>query len=438
MAAAQALFVTFGAWLEDDFGVRHGRPRRRDVRDRRPRAGRVDDVGGAHRPLGQGAQRHAGAAAIMVPVRPRCSPGFDEQLGVGLLAARRLHRRVRVRDRLGDPDRGRAGARRARAGHRHDDRLSARSAGRSTGDPGDAAVRALRPGARPPCSAWRSPRLAGAAMRRPPAAPRRPRPRRPLGRVGLRAQGRRRRRSDRWSQLTVVEAPDLVPAPGQVVIDVEAAGVNFVDALIVEGRYQVKPPLPYTPGSEVAGVDRRRRRRRRRARPSATASLALPSSGGYASQVAVPAPAAVPIPDNLTAGPGGRARPELRHDALRADPPHHRDRAASGSPCSAPAAASAWPPSTWPPRSAPRSWHARRATDKLDAGAVGRRGRDDRLRGRRRRPQVGDPRGRPAAAPTPSSTRSAGRRPSRRCAACAGRGATSWSGSPPGRSRASR
>ena len=63
MAAAQALFVTFGAWLEDDFGVRHRRPRRRDVRDRRPRAAGVDDVGGAHRPLGQGAQRRAGAPA---------------------------------------------------------------------------------------------------------------------------------------------------------------------------------------------------------------------------------------------------------------------------------------------------------------------------------------------------------------------------------------
>ena len=48
--------------------------------------------------------------------------------------------------------------------------------------------------------------------------------------------------------LVVVEAPDLVPAPGQVVVDVEAAGVNFVDGLIVQGRYQFTPPLPHTPG----------------------------------------------------------------------------------------------------------------------------------------------------------------------------------------------
>jgi NADPH2:quinone reductase len=39
-----------------------------------------------------------------------------------------------------------------------------------------------------------------------------------------------------------------------VVIAVEAAGVNFVDALFVSGKYQIKPPLPFTPGSEVAGT----------------------------------------------------------------------------------------------------------------------------------------------------------------------------------------
>ena len=46
------------------------------------------------------------------------------------------------------------------------------------------------------------------------------------------------------------------PTPGakDVVIDVKAAGVGFVDGLIVQGLYQVKPPLPFIPGGEIAGV----------------------------------------------------------------------------------------------------------------------------------------------------------------------------------------
>ncbi|MHB8670926.1 MAG: NADPH:quinone oxidoreductase family protein [Acidimicrobiales bacterium] len=49
-----------------------------------------------------------------------------------------------------------------------------------------------------------------------------------------------------------VAAP--VAGPGQVVLDVAAAGVNYVDALFVQGRYQVKPPVPFVPGGEVAGT----------------------------------------------------------------------------------------------------------------------------------------------------------------------------------------
>ena len=45
-----------------------------------------------------------------------------------------------------------------------------------------------------------------------------------------------------------------VPGPGQVVVDVKAMGVNFVDGLICQGRYQMKPAAPYVPGGELAGV----------------------------------------------------------------------------------------------------------------------------------------------------------------------------------------
>jgi NADPH:quinone reductase len=44
------------------------------------------------------------------------------------------------------------------------------------------------------------------------------------------------------------------PGPGQVQVEVHAASLNYPDALMVQGRYQVKPPLPFVPGSEFAGV----------------------------------------------------------------------------------------------------------------------------------------------------------------------------------------
>lgn len=52
----------------------------------------------------------------------------------------------------------------------------------------------------------------------------------------------------------IVEAPQPQPKAGEVVIDVAACGVGYVDALVALGRYQVKPPLPHTPGQEVGGV----------------------------------------------------------------------------------------------------------------------------------------------------------------------------------------
>ena len=54
--------------------------------------------------------------------------------------------------------------------------------------------------------------------------------------------------------LRVEDRPSPVPGPGQVLIDVKAAAVNFPDALIVQGLYQIKPALPFSPGAELAGV----------------------------------------------------------------------------------------------------------------------------------------------------------------------------------------
>ena len=54
--------------------------------------------------------------------------------------------------------------------------------------------------------------------------------------------------------LRVDEMPDPEPGAGEIRIDVRAAGVNFPDVLITQGKYQFKPAPPFVPGGEVAGV----------------------------------------------------------------------------------------------------------------------------------------------------------------------------------------
>ena len=56
--------------------------------------------------------------------------------------------------------------------------------------------------------------------------------------------------------LVIEDIEPLKPGIGQVVIGVKACGVNFPDTLIIQGKYQFKPELPFTPGSELAGVVR--------------------------------------------------------------------------------------------------------------------------------------------------------------------------------------
>jgi NADPH2:quinone reductase len=102
-------------------------------------------------------------------------------------------------------------------------------------------------------------------------------------------------------QLVLEDRPDPEPGPGQVVVAVRAAGVNYVDGLFVQGRYQIKPPLPFTPGGEVAGdvvavgdgVEQ----------PAVgDRVLAMPWLGGFASHVVLPAASVVPIPGDLGYG----------------------------------------------------------------------------------------------------------------------------------------
>src|SRR5437870_12692888 len=54
--------------------------------------------------------------------------------------------------------------------------------------------------------------------------------------------------------LTVEDVAPPAPGRGQVVIDVKATGVNYADSIMVAGRYQTRPTLPFSPGLEAAGV----------------------------------------------------------------------------------------------------------------------------------------------------------------------------------------
>ncbi|HEY8606368.1 MAG TPA: NADPH:quinone oxidoreductase family protein [Noviherbaspirillum sp.] len=98
--------------------------------------------------------------------------------------------------------------------------------------------------------------------------------------------------------LVVEELPDVVPGPGQVAIDVHAAGVNFPDVLIIQNKYQFKPELPFTPGSELSGVIRAVGEGVEHVKVGDKV-LAFVSQGAFAQQVAVAAKMVMPMPPGL-------------------------------------------------------------------------------------------------------------------------------------------
>ena len=57
-----------------------------------------------------------------------------------------------------------------------------------------------------------------------------------------------------FNSALVRELPDPIPGQDEVVVTVKAADVNFPDMMVIEGTYQVKPPLPFSPGKAAAGV----------------------------------------------------------------------------------------------------------------------------------------------------------------------------------------
>lgn len=103
---------------------------------------------------------------------------------------------------------------------------------------------------------------------------------------------------DEPETLTVTEQPTPGPGPGEVLIRVQAASVNYPDALMVQGKYQVRPPLPFTPGAEAAGTVE--------AVGEGVTHLtvgqrvaAFTGTGAFATHLIAPAAATLPLPDDL-------------------------------------------------------------------------------------------------------------------------------------------
>ena len=100
--------------------------------------------------------------------------------------------------------------------------------------------------------------------------------------------------------LTWKDIPTPHPSNEQVLIRIEAASLNFPDLLIVQNKYQMKPPLPFVPGSEFAGVIE--------ALGAGVSKLkvgqrvaCLPGTGGFGTHALAPAKLCLPLPDSFPA-----------------------------------------------------------------------------------------------------------------------------------------
>ena len=91
--------------------------------------------------------------------------------------------------------------------------------------------------------------------------------------------------------LTFEDVEKPTPGPGQVLVKVRAAALNFFDALMIQGVYQEKPPLPFSPGSEICGeiVETGQR----------VLGSVAGGPGGYAEYALMDADAAWPVPEGM-------------------------------------------------------------------------------------------------------------------------------------------
>lgn len=98
--------------------------------------------------------------------------------------------------------------------------------------------------------------------------------------------------------LEYLDLPDPVAGPGEVVIRIEACGINFPDTLIIEDRYQIKPPRPFAPGTEIAGTVESAGPGVTTLRPGDRV-MTFCGHGGLAEKIAASAATCVPIPADM-------------------------------------------------------------------------------------------------------------------------------------------
>jgi NADPH2:quinone reductase len=98
--------------------------------------------------------------------------------------------------------------------------------------------------------------------------------------------------------LVVEEVPSPEPGPGEAVVSVRVASLNFPDVLIIQDKYQVKPPLPFSPGSEAAGVVKSVGEGVTNVKPGDRV-MALSTYGAFAEEVKTSAARLIPIPDGM-------------------------------------------------------------------------------------------------------------------------------------------
>ncbi|RGE42342.1 NADPH:quinone oxidoreductase family protein [Comamonas testosteroni] len=94
------------------------------------------------------------------------------------------------------------------------------------------------------------------------------------------------------------ELPTPQPGPGQVLLEVKAASLNFPDLLIVQNKYQIKPPLPFVPGSEYAGVVQAVGEGVKHLKVGQNVAC-LSGTGGFATHTLAPAAMCMPLPESF-------------------------------------------------------------------------------------------------------------------------------------------